>query len=340
MKAFELRRLEPYSRWTGQQLMDLAERCREITIAAGRHLEVRSESVRGQCFLLEGSVQVCAVSARRTRVLETVSHPSARARKPLFGVNVAAADGNDVLVRTRFKSRILIVDREVERSPGSVHVTPLGSTDENTWMRQFLGSAIAADLPPKELRNLFREFTSVDVKAGQVIGRKGDPPSCFHVIKSGQARILDQVTLAVLGPGEFFGEDSLIREAPRSATISMLSDGELLVIGERAFRNLVCKRFLRPLEPGRVAVHLNLVSQDSAERESAHLNVRIEGLRSALSLLDREIKYLLLGEPKDVELAAFILTHHGYQAFTEPGACAVGIRESENPISQPIVTHC
>ena len=320
MKAFELRRLEPYSRLSGQQLMDLVESCRELTIAAGRHFEVRSATMRGQCFLLEGRVQICALGARKTRVLETVSHGSARARKPLFNADALVAEASGVHIRTRIKSRIVIIDHEVERKAGSVHVTPIGSTDESKWMRRFLGSALAADLPACELRDLFRAFTSEQVKAGQVIGRKGEPPSRFHVIKMGQARVLDRVTLAVLGPGEFFGEDSLIRGAPRNATISMLTDGALLSIDEQAFRKLLRERFMRTLEPGRVAVHLNLVSEDNHERESAHLNVRIEGLRTALSLLDRDIKYLLLGQRADVELAAFILTHHGYQAFVEQDA--------------------
>lgn len=317
MKAFELRRLEPYSRLNGQQLMDLAARCKELTIAAGRHFEVRSETMRGQCFLLEGSVQICAVGSRQTRVLESVAHPSARARKPLLS---ADSDAGDVHIRTKLKSRILIVDSEVKRTPGSVHVTPIGSTDESRWMRRFLGSALAADLPPAQLRNLFRAFETSPVKARQVIGRKGDPPSRFHIVKSGQVRIQDRVTLAVLGPGEFFGEDSLIRNSPRNATISMLTDGELVSIGEASFRDLVRTRFMRRLEPGRVAVHLNLVGDDHPEKESAHLNVRIEGLRNALSLLDRDIRYLLLGAATDVELAAFILTHHGYQVFTEQDA--------------------
>ncbi len=316
MKAFELRRLEPYSRLTGQQLMDLANSCRELTIAAGRHFEVRNETMRGQCFLLEGSVQICAVGARQTRVLETVTHPSARARLPLLGVTALGQDAKDVHIRMRYRSRILVVDREVERTPGSVHVTPISAIDENKWMRRFLGSAFAADLPPSELRNLFRAFTSEQVEAGQVIGAKGDPPSRFHVVKTGQARVLDRVTLAVLGPGDFFGEDSLVRNAPRNATISMLTDGELLSVDEQAFRSLLRERFVCNLEPGRIAVHLNLVSAGNPEQESAHLNVKTEELRQALPLLDRDIKYLLRGDRPDVELAAFILTHHGYQVFT------------------------
>lgn len=310
MKAFELRRLEPYSRLSGQQLMDLVKCCRELTIAAGRRFEVRASSMRGQCFLLEGSVQLCVPGLRHPQVLESVDHRNPRARRPLLNAEVP-----DVHILTRSRSRILVVDTEVERRRDCVHVTPIGTTDKSAWMKVFLGGALTVDLAPSALRDLFREFEAEEVTAGQIIGTIGEPSSRFHVIKRGQARIANQVTLAVLGPGEFFGEDSLIRGSARNANISMITDGELLSIGEKAFRGLLRSRFVRHLAAGMVSVRTNLVTESNPESESADLNIRLENLRSSLHLFDRDIRYLLCGNEKDVELAAFILTHHGYQAF-------------------------
>lgn len=310
MKAFELRRLEPYSRLNGQQLMDLVKCCRELTIAAGRRFEVRASSMRGQCFLLEGNVQICAPSLRQPQVLEQVDHRDPRARRPLLHAEVP-----DVHILTRARSRILVVDTEVKRRRDSVYVTPIGATDQSAWMTVFLGGALTAQLSPSSLRDLFRAFESEDVKAGQTIGRIGELSSRFHVIKTGQARIANQVTLAVLGPGEFFGEDSLIRGATRNANITMMTDGELLSIGEKAFRELLHSQFVRHLAAGMVSVRTNLVSQHNPESENADLNVKLENLRSSLHYFDRDVRYLLCGNQKDVELAAFILTHHGYQAF-------------------------
>ncbi len=310
MKAFELRRLEPYSRLSGQQLMDLVKCCRELAIAAGRRFDVRASSMRGQCFLLEGNVQVCVPGLRQPQILERVDHRDARARRPLLSAEVP-----DVHILTRSKSRILIVDTEVKRRSDCIYVTPIGTTDKSAWMKVFLGGALTAELVPSALRDLFREFESEKVTAGQIVGKIGEPSSRFHVIKTGKARIANQVTLAVLGPGEFFGEDSLIRGAVRNANISMMTDGELLSIGEKAFRGLLQARFVRHLAAGMVSVRTNLVSEGNPESESAELNIRLEHLRSSLHLFDRDVRYLLCGHEKDVELAAFILTHHGYQAF-------------------------
>ena len=207
MKAFELSRLEPYSRLHAQQLMDLVKRCKELNIAAGRRFEVRNQATRGQCFLVEGSVQICSADRLRLKVWEEFDHRHPRARLPLL-----PDDSNGRYVLTRSRSRIVVVDSEINAGAGNLSVTPMGSSDESAWMRTFLGSSLTAQLTPRALRDLFREFEQEQVSEGQIIGKIGEHSARFHVIKRGQVRILDRAALAVLGPGEFFGEDSLIRE--------------------------------------------------------------------------------------------------------------------------------
>lgn len=310
MKALELGRLEPYRHLHAQQLMDLVHCCRELTIAAGRRFEIRDQAMRGQCFLLDGTVDLCAASRMNTRVLERVSHRDSRALQPLLD-----SDGQNLYIHTRTRSRILVVDTEVRRSPSNLHVTPVGSRDEDAWMRVFLGGSLASRLRPSTLRDLFREFKTEKVCKGQVVGRIGEPSKRFHVIKRGQVHILDQVTLAVLGPGEFFGEDSLIRGCARNATVESLCDGELLWISGDAFQRLLRSRFVRELPTGLAAARVHLVSEGHGRDDSAHLNLELSLLRDSMHLFDLDTSYLLSGEPGEVELGAFILTHHGYDAY-------------------------
>ena len=312
MKAFELGRLEPYSRLHAQQLMDLVKRCKELNIAAGRRFEVRNQATRGQCFLVEGSVQICSADRLRLKVWEEFDHRHPRARQPLLPDN---STGRYVLTRSR--SRIVVVDSEINAGAGNLSVTPIGSSDESAWMRTFLGGSLTAQLTPRALRDLFREFEPEQVSEGQIIGKIGEHSARFHVIKRGQVRILDRVTLAVLGPGEFFGEDSLIRGRTRNATIASLTDGELLWIHAEAFRRLLRSSFVRDLRTGMAAVRVNLVSASHAPSDSAHLNLETSALRDSLHLFNPETRYLLLGERGDVELGAFILTHHGYDAYAQ-----------------------
>ena len=63
--------------------------------------------------------------------------------------------------------------------------------------------------------------TSVDFPAGHVIARQGEIGTGFFVIVSGGVRVVrDGEVVARLGPGEFFGELSVLDQMPRNATVA------------------------------------------------------------------------------------------------------------------------
>ena len=63
--------------------------------------------------------------------------------------------------------------------------------------------------------------TSVDFPAGHVIARQGEIGTGFFVIVSGRVRVVrDGTIVARLGPGEFFGELSVLDQMPRNATVA------------------------------------------------------------------------------------------------------------------------
>jgi CRP-like cAMP-binding protein len=86
-----------------------------------------------------------------------------------------------------------------------------------------------------------------DFPAGAVIFEEGDPGSRLYVIQAGQVRIVKRtggraVTLARLGPGEFFGEMALLEHQPRSATAVVDEAARILELDEAAFERIVAER--------------------------------------------------------------------------------------------------
>lgn len=86
-----------------------------------------------------------------------------------------------------------------------------------------------------------------DFPAGAVIFDEGDPGSRLYVIQSGQVRVVKRtggraVTLARLGPGEFFGEMALLDRQPRSASAVVDEPARILELDEAAFERLVVER--------------------------------------------------------------------------------------------------
>ena len=82
------------------------------------------------------------------------------------------------------------------------------------------------------------------VPKGTVIFRQGDPGHEMFVISEGQVRLTIgtggiEKEVGLFGPGEFFGELSLLSEEPRSATATAAEDSTLLVIGRDVFKMMV-----------------------------------------------------------------------------------------------------
>ena len=80
-------------------------------------------------------------------------------------------------------------------------------------------------------------------QAGEVIFREGNRPRNFYTILSGQVEVVrdedgQETPLATLGPGEYFGEMSLLRGVRHSATVRTLTPVDLLVMNGGDFKAL------------------------------------------------------------------------------------------------------
>jgi cAMP-dependent protein kinase regulator len=84
-------------------------------------------------------------------------------------------------------------------------------------------------------------FSRASYRTGARIFEEGDEADAFYVILSGQVQIIkggtgaDSRIVAILSPGDFFGEMGLVEEAPRLAAAYMLSSGDLAVMAKPAF---------------------------------------------------------------------------------------------------------
>ena len=91
--------------------------------------------------------------------------------------------------------------------------------------------SLLASLPEPVLERLAREATPVQVAAGVPIVREGEVGDRFYVIRSGTVSILGRT----FGPGEGFGEIALLRDVPRTATASAVTDVELVALEREPF---------------------------------------------------------------------------------------------------------
>jgi CRP-like cAMP-binding protein len=110
-----------------------------------------------------------------------------------------------------------------------------------------VGSAVLSrvplfsDLPPDELEALSTRLRRLEHAKGDVIFRQGDPGSSLYIIQSGAVNITlssragQQMILARLGAGEFFGEMALLDGEPRSANAVATDGSEFLLLDRDDF---------------------------------------------------------------------------------------------------------
>jgi CRP/FNR family cyclic AMP-dependent transcriptional regulator len=80
----------------------------------------------------------------------------------------------------------------------------------------------------------------IDVPAGKVLTRQGEPGRECFIIADGKAQASMRGRRTVsMGPGAFFGEISLLDQGPRSASVKAETDMHLLVLTSRDFRSLI-----------------------------------------------------------------------------------------------------
>jgi hypothetical protein len=98
-----------------------------------------------------------------------------------------------------------------------------------------------APLKPVTLDALARALARVEVPSGDVIMREGDESDLFYVIESGRVQVTaaDGHVLREEGPGDYFGEIGLLRDVPRTATITATEPTVLLALEREDFLDAV-----------------------------------------------------------------------------------------------------
>jgi CRP-like cAMP-binding protein len=82
------------------------------------------------------------------------------------------------------------------------------------------GCPLFRGLDPGHISTVAEAATEVEFPAGRVIARQGEVGTGFFIVVDGRVRVVrDAQTLAELGPGEFFGELSVLDRQPRVAQV-------------------------------------------------------------------------------------------------------------------------
>ena len=100
-------------------------------------------------------------------------------------------------------------------------------------------------LSPEDLNLICECGAAKTYPKHSIVINEGDLSDTLYIIRHGKVKVYvseadgREVTLSILGPGEFFGELSLIDEAPRSASVVTLESTSLSLISKAAFQQCI-----------------------------------------------------------------------------------------------------
>jgi CRP-like cAMP-binding protein len=206
--------------------------------------------------------------------------------------------------------------------------------EDMEWIRTVLNSNLFYKVPPVNAERILDRMTPQVVMAGEVILRQGEIGNCCYFIKEGSARVTHRdeegrVThLADIGVGRCFGEDALVYETLRNATVTMLEDGVLMRLGKEDFKVLLIEPEVEEVSEDEAQslagepVYIDVRTQE--EYDEGHLvlaaNVPLNLLSLKKRLLRTDVPYVLYCDTgRRSRAAAWLLGKQGYNTLALRG---------------------
>lgn len=198
------------------------------------------------------------------------------------------------------------------------------------WKLSVLKSSLFLKASPLHVNTIIESAVPRWVTEGVDIVREGEMGEACYFIKQGRAEVYighgsSRVTLAQLGPGQCFGEDALLTNRPRNASVKMITDGELMVVSADVLHQaqtcpevpMISTMREFDLLKRKGAVVVDVRTED--EYQSAHLPMAINAPLGLLFLkakmLDRTATYVCYCTTgRRARVAAYLLSTWGFEA--------------------------
>lgn len=326
-----LKEFTPFDSLSDAHLRDLAPKLQVARLPKGRVLFKRGQPDSKCHFLLTGTVDL-ADAAFVVRPLQADDPENYLALDNYPEHRVSAITSADCTVVSIDRDHLDLVLTWSQAADG---MDESGDEEEaNTdWMEALLNSDLFANIPPANIQQLFARFQERAVHLGDVIVREGDTGDSFYVIKEGRALVTRgsgaaQQTLAALRNGACFGEDALIGDAPRNATITMTTDGVLMALDKANFLKLLKEPVIQQVteaqfeqmmdeaEEGVVLIDVRLPLEFKHDHLPHARNIPLPELRRELKSLEKVFTYVLTCDGgRRSEVGAYLLNEAGLRAL-------------------------
>jgi len=334
-----LKTFSPLDGLKAENLHALARKIHIREMAGGRTLFKEGDSEKKTFYLVNGSVELRADD----KLVGTIRSGSPEARAALapglprkFTAR-AADDIEYIMIDSDLLDVLLTWDQTGQYEVAELQSDGLDVTGD--WMTTLLQTKAFHRIPPANIQAIFMRMQRINYKERDVVIKQGTEGDYFYVVVSGKCVVTREtplnkegIKLAELGTGDSFGEEALIAEAKRNATVTMATDGTLMRLGKADFQTLLNEPLLQWVDYDKakeIVAHggkwldVRLPSEFQNFRIDGAVNIPLYFIRLKLNALDKNIQYVVCCDTgRRSSAAAYILSERGFEAYVLKGGLA------------------
>lgn len=335
-EQLDINLLKKFSPLDGLKRDNLAALARKVQIrelSPQQLLFKEGDTEKRTIYIVSGSLELIDDQGK---VEEIIEGGSDIARNP-----VAAIFPRRVTGRARNRVQYISIDSDLLDvmltwdQTGSYEVSELKGETEDTgsddWMTMLLQTKAFHKIPPANIQAIFMRMQQINYKAGDVVLKQGTEGDYFYVLTNGKCLVTretplnkDGIKLAELVVGDTFGEEALISDAKRNATVTMTTDGAIMRLGKEDFKRLLNEPMLdwvsmteaeEIIKNGGKWLDVRLPSEFENRHLDGAINIPLYFIRLKINTLNENVDYVLCCDTgRRSSAGAYILSERGYKA--------------------------
>jgi len=333
----QLAKYIPMNTLDAERLLDLSQHARMVSLAKKSRIFQHGDQDSLVIFLYEGSITLKNKTSTITLTADDKDAlMSLDPHQPRLYTAIANSDVKLIYVERNLLDILLTWDPYSGYQVNEIYENNQqpGYYDQNDWMLTILKSSIFKKIPPIKIQVMFQKLETVITQKNQIIFSQGDEGDYFYLIKSGHCQIIrdtgyEKEKIINIGPGNSFGEEALLSNSPRNATVKMLNDGALLRLNKKDFDDLFIDPVVEILDFAQAeALHAHGATWVDVRQEEEYntsfipesLNIPLNRIRESLTEIPIDapcIVYCDTGQRS--ACAAYLLSAYGYEAYMLEG---------------------
>jgi len=299
----------------------------------GKIIFTQGEDDSDVIYLLSGSIRLKSDNGAEF-ILESESeqafYPIANIKPRNFSAYTHSESAAIARLPTKtIESFILNLEKDELWISGSIANKGDDRILDSEWMMAMKSTPLFQKLQDEYLNQLFQVMDEKTVQAGENIITQGEPGDYFYLVKEGTCKVFrhkdnKEVELATLRTTDSFGEDALIGDRPRNATVRMFTDGTLMRISKKDFEHFMfqpivkwidVKQALKLLKKGARLIDIRK-KRDKNEVAKNAKYIPLFMLRNQLKRLDKEHSYLIFcDDDNDGAIASYLFSKFGLDGY-------------------------